>query len=151
MQKTGKVKAQSQGHAEESQPIAAFGSHAFAEAGQGAGFLLVATLSEPALDGPHVPVELLGQALQPLLIRMLGRGVGEDSLLYPSTAQRMKCSFDETTQQQKKREFFECYLGYSSENLLQDGVGLRFLRAIGLNLQAHGTWSGNESKNRDAV
>lgn len=47
--------------------------------------------------------------------------------------------------------FFLCYLGYSSENLLQDGVGLRFLRAVGLNLQAHGTWSGNEPKNRDIV
>lgn len=72
--KTGEAKAPSRGHAEENQPIAAVGSHAFAEAGQGAGLLLVATLSEPALDGPHVPVELLGQALQSLLIRMLRGG-----------------------------------------------------------------------------
>lgn len=50
---------------------ARFASHAFAEAGQGAGLFLVAALPEPALYGPHVPVELLGQALQPLLIWML--------------------------------------------------------------------------------
>lgn len=50
-----------------------------------------------------------------------------------------------------KRDNIERYLGYSSENLLQDGVGLRFLRAVGLNLQTHGTWSGNEPKNRDGV
>ena len=47
--------------------------HAFTEAGESAGLLLVAALSEPALDGPHVPVELLGQALQPLLVRVLAR------------------------------------------------------------------------------
>lgn len=36
------------------------------------------------------------------------------------------------------------HLGYSSENLLQDGVGLCFLGPVGLDLQAHGTWSGNK-------
>lgn len=49
------------------------GLHALAESGQNAGLLLVAPLSEPALDGAHVPVELLGQALQPLLIWVLER------------------------------------------------------------------------------
>lgn len=47
--------------------------HAFTEPGESAGLLLVAALSEPALDGPHVPVELLGQTLQPLLIWVLAR------------------------------------------------------------------------------
>lgn len=36
------------------------------------------------------------------------------------------------------------HLGYGGENLLQDGVRLGFLRPVGLDLQAHGTWSGNE-------
>lgn len=36
------------------------------------------------------------------------------------------------------------HLGYSSENFLQDGVGLCFLWPVGLDLQAHGTWSGNK-------
>lgn len=47
--------------------------HAFTEPGQGTGLLLIAALSEPALDGPHIPVELLGQALQSLLIWVLAR------------------------------------------------------------------------------
>lgn len=38
-------------------------SHALAEARQCARLLLVASMSEPALDGPHVPVQLLGQTL----------------------------------------------------------------------------------------
>lgn len=85
--KTGEAKAQTWGHAEENKLIAAFGSHAFAEAGQRAGLLLVAPLSEPALDGPHVPVQLLGQALQPLLIRMLG-GKGERALAIDCSGER---------------------------------------------------------------
>lgn len=62
-------------HAEKNvwQLFKAVSSHAFTESGERAGLLLVAALSEPALDGPHVPVELLGQALQPLLIRVLAR------------------------------------------------------------------------------
>lgn len=48
-----------------------FGSHAFTEPRKGAGLFLVATLPEPALYGPYIPVELLGQALQPLLIWVL--------------------------------------------------------------------------------
>lgn len=50
-----------------------FALHAFAESSESAGLLLVAPLPEPALDGPHIPVELLGQALQPLLIWVLVR------------------------------------------------------------------------------
>lgn len=49
-------------------------SHALTEACQRAGFLLVAALSEPALDGAHVPVQLLGEPLKPLLIWMLEDG-----------------------------------------------------------------------------
>lgn len=45
--------------------------HALTEPGQGARLLLVAALPEPALYGPHIPVQLLGQAFQPLLVRML--------------------------------------------------------------------------------
>lgn len=48
-----------------------FALHAFAEPGQGTGLLLVAALPEPALYGPHIPVQLLGQAFQPLLVWML--------------------------------------------------------------------------------
>lgn len=48
-----------------------FALHAFAEPGQSARLLLVAALPEPALDGPHIPVQLLGQAFQSLLIWML--------------------------------------------------------------------------------
>lgn len=77
--KLGKLKHNRRDTQRENELIAAFGSHAFAESGQGAGLLLVAPLSEPALDGPHVPVELLGQALQPLLIRML-EGKRRDTL-----------------------------------------------------------------------
>lgn len=47
--------------------------HALTETGQGAGLLLVPALSEPTLDGPNVPVQLFGQALQPLLIWVLRR------------------------------------------------------------------------------
>lgn len=47
--------------------------HAFTESGERAWLFLVAALSEPSLDGPHVPVQLLGQALQPLFIWVLAR------------------------------------------------------------------------------
>lgn len=36
------------------------------------------------------------------------------------------------------------HLGYSSEDLLQDGVGLCFLWPVGLDLQAHRTWLCNK-------
>lgn len=36
------------------------------------------------------------------------------------------------------------HLGYSSENLLEDSVGLCFLWPVGLDLQAHRTWSCNK-------
>lgn len=45
--------------------------HAFAEPGERAGLLLVAPLPKPALDGPNIPVQLLGEPLQSLLIRVL--------------------------------------------------------------------------------
>ena len=46
-------------------------SHALAEPLQRAWFLLVASLSEPALNAADIPVQLLGEALQSLFIRML--------------------------------------------------------------------------------
>ena len=46
-------------------------SHALAEPLQRAWFLLVASLSEPALNAANIPVQLLGEALQSLFIRML--------------------------------------------------------------------------------
>lgn len=109
-----------------------FALHAFTEPGERAGLLLVPTLSEPALDGPHVPVQLLGQALQSLLIWVLTRQDGT-----PHFSDGMKPSkVNDNNEAEHMR-----HLGYSSENLLQDGVGLGFLRPVGLDLQSHGTWS----------
>lgn len=48
--------------------------HALAEPGQSAGFLLVTPLSKPALNAPNIPVQLLGEPFQSLLIRMLCYG-----------------------------------------------------------------------------
>lgn len=45
--------------------------HAFTELRKSAGLFLVASLSKPTLNAAYIPVQLLGQALQPLLIWML--------------------------------------------------------------------------------
>lgn len=45
--------------------------HAFTELPQCAWLLLVASLSKPALNAANIPVQLLGEAFQPLFIRML--------------------------------------------------------------------------------
>lgn len=41
------------------------------------------------------------------------------------------------------------YLGYGGKHLLQDGVGLCFLRPVGLNLQAHGARSRDEPESEE--
>lgn len=55
--------------------------HALAEPGQGAWFFLVASLSKPALDAPNIPVQLLGEPFQSLLIRMLWNKAPEKTFL----------------------------------------------------------------------
>lgn len=55
--------------------------HALAEPGQGAWFFLVASLSKPALNAPHIPVQLLGEPFQTLLIRMLWNKAPEKPFL----------------------------------------------------------------------
>lgn len=45
--------------------------HALTELPKGAGFFLVASLSKPTLNAAYIPVQLLGEAFQPLLIWML--------------------------------------------------------------------------------
>lgn len=45
--------------------------HALTELPKGAGLFLVAPLSEPTLNAAHIPVQLLGEPFQPLLIWML--------------------------------------------------------------------------------
>lgn len=122
---------------------ARFASHAFAEAGQGAGLFLVAALPEPALYGPHVPVELLGQALQPLLIWMLGDERRETHTHFAHQREMWRYVLVRWNTSTTER-IHSYYLGYSSKNLLQDGVGLCFLWPVGLNLQAHGTRSSDK-------
>lgn len=51
--------------------------HALTEPGQGAGFFLVAPLSKPALNAPNIPVQLLGESFQSLLIGMLWKKAPE--------------------------------------------------------------------------
>lgn len=109
-----------------------FALHAFTEPGQSAGLLLVAALPEPALYGPHIPVQLLGQAFQPLLIWMLATQGPQRS---GHLVAEYKCY---------KQSPHMHHLGYSSEDLLQDSIRLCLLWTIGLDLQAHCAWSRNK-------
>lgn len=51
--------------------------HALAKFGVCARFVLVPAVSEPSLDLPHLPVQLLGQAVQMAGVRILHARKGE--------------------------------------------------------------------------
>jgi len=58
--------------------------HALTELRKSAGLFLVASLSKPALNAAYIPVQLLGEALQPLLIWMLRNREGLKRFLCPT-------------------------------------------------------------------
>ena len=73
---------------------------------------------------------------------LFSSGCWQDKLKGPT---HVRCSFHCSTNYTCIREYKHMHhLGYSSENLLENSVGLCFLWPVGLDLQAHRTWSCNK-------
>lgn len=69
--------------------------HAFTELGVRAGFVLVPAVPEPSLDLPHLPVQLLGEAVQ--MAGVWALWVGNDTTqlrLHIRTNQHLTSSFN---------------------------------------------------------